>query len=290
MKQKILKFFGCRDGSIAPIVFVTISVVLLATGVAIDYSTALHEDSEVQDALDAAILASVHGSNNREMKSILRKHFYSKKPGARLSRIRISNGPTGKTITATATSAADTSVMALTGKKTTKVNALSQVVLPSKKVSEVMIRTIYAKGWYSKKAKLMVRANGSNKDVPVITATYTYSGYGDNGRFTVSPSRWVSLGNYQYVYLLMEIDPYSRGWGRRWKNTFRSDNPKYSDRFMVNGRRQPANTKIDLLTLAPCGQTIKLAWEDGGGFPADIFFELKTKCGEYDTNIVRLTR
>ena len=288
MKEKLLRFIGNRNDSIAPIVCVATSVLLLASGAAIDYSRALHEDAEVQDALDAAILASAHGSTNREMRSILRKHFYSRKPNARVSRIKFSAGPNGKTITATANSEAATTIMAITGKKTTKVHALSQVVIPMK-VSEVKFRAVKAHGWYSKKIKLMVRPVGSAEDIQVITGLYTYSRRGRSS-FTVAPNQWVGLGNYQHVYLQMEIDPNSRGWGRTWRTIFRSDDPKYSSRFFINGKQVPRNTKIDLLNLVPCGKKVNLAWEDGGGHAPDIYFDMETKCGGFDKTTLRLTR
>jgi len=283
VQRAIMGRAACDRGSVT-LVFALATVVLLAVaGGAIDYSSALNTRTEMQHALDAAVLAAVEESDSSQAQDAAEAAYgYNTKHGS-LSAVSLT--VSGSDVIASATAEADISAsfLGLVGINKLKIKVAASAAAP-RVVKSVRFMATDGQGWWEKYVRLMVVRPGSSTPEEVANVHYAVSAQEPPPKGTVSanPSGWVDLGAYTKAYLEFTIGPRKFEFDKFCSGcptVLRSDDPDTSDRFTVDGEAVPKGTVLDIFDFAKCGVKSEQTWEDGGGGQPDIDYSVETTCG-----------
>jgi Flp pilus assembly protein TadG len=287
---KMFGFLKDQRGSTLPIFGVAGLGLVIAAGAAMDMSNVNGKHAEIQAALDSAVLAGAKQENNGDIRKTVKDHFAASFPDLGNPTISISRTSDGTIVDASISSAIKNNFMQVVGNATTTISNRSRALAP-RKLSAVSFTPLSAGGWWNKTAKLMVKVTGSSTYVEMLRIDYTSPTY-STGIFQVTPNTEVQLGDYEDAYLLFTIDPDSVGFKEgcaECPTVIKSNDPAWSDRFYINGKQMPKNTKIDLFSAIPCGASTH-SWEDGGGVVPDIAYNVFGKCDAVNPKSVRLLK
>jgi len=281
VKLEIRRFFLDASGNVAIIASLGISVVLLASGAAVDYGRLAAQRNELQQSLDAAALAAVVDTRDNS-KKVLANNLAKAMPDAELTAYKRSSLKDGDKVSASAAVIVPASLMALFGKGEYVASATTEVFAPGK-IDRVRLSLKQAFGWSNKTLRVIaVRPDG--KQQTLVTADYVLTDkkgghMRGTGTMKVSPATKVEVGDYTALRVEMEVVEY--GSGKKVK--YASDNPSQSNHLWVNGRQLPTGVKSGLDAVLPCGEKISHAWEDSAlkkdWDVQDMFFEVDVTCG-----------
>ncbi|MCW2306436.1 TadE/TadG family type IV pilus assembly protein [Rhodobium gokarnense] len=284
------RFSRSQSGSIAVIFALVLVPILALIGLAVEYTLAWKMKSDMQIAADSAALAATVADVGLDEAAASRIFQQNTGEGSLVSYSRTESGD-GVTVTVTASGASPVFFTRVIGADAFDVGVTSTAFAP-KKLSSARFFPISANGWYNKVVKLMVRRKGETEDEELAEIRYNYQ----PAVFEVSNTGWIDLGDYESAYLQMDVDPYSKGLESCRSGgcdlTYRTDDPEWSNRLIIDHVQVPANTKIDIFDLVPCGTTSEHAWEDGGSTVsyanADFFYKVTGQCNQVSTENVRL--
>lgn len=278
-----------KSGNVVP-TFAVVSLMLLGiVGSAVDYTNAARQDSAIQNALDAAVLAGALETDEASAKQTVVEFFESEFPQYKSPKVSFQKSNTKLIVTAVQKTEVENTFMKVLGNPTTQLENIAEATAP-RMLSEIRFQPIKAGGWWDKKVTLMVKSKGATDAVPVVEVEYKSKVNHKSTSFEASPPGWTSLGEFEEAYLLFEINPESRGFFKGvLPHTIRSDDSKYSDRLYVDGERYKKGIAVDIFKVLPCGESIQ-EWEDGGGHKPDIKFRVDTKCENVNPATVHLTK
>ncbi|MBB4305275.1 Flp pilus assembly protein TadG [Rhodobium orientis] len=264
--------------------------ILALIGLAVEFTLAWTMKSDMQIAADSAAIAATVADVSLSESAASRIYQQNTKEGALVSYNRAESGD-GVTVTVTASGTSPVFFSKVIGTDGFDVSVKSTAFAP-KKLSSARFFPISANGWYNKVVRLMVRRKGETTDEELVQIRYNYQ----PAAFEVSNSGWIDLGDYESAYLQMDVDPNSKGL-ESCRNggcdlTYRTDDPEWSNRLIVDHVQVPDNTKVDIFDLVPCGTTSEHAWEDGGSTVsyanADFFYKVTGQCNQVSKDNVRL--
>ena len=287
------RFSGSRSGSIAIIFAFSLVPLIGVVGIAIDYSNIVRARSAMQHAADAAALGAIV-ITSRGGKKNARNLYRENSSFGRLSYYRRINRANEVSVIVRARHRLPLIFGQMIGLKKYVIKVESQSVAPMT-LSSLRFRPIRANGWYNKTVRLMARRKGARSYKELMRMEYRYL---PRRLLNISNSRWIDLSEYDSAYLQMELDPNSRGLSHcRWRRcnlTFRTDDPAWSQMLIIDRKRLPPNTAIDILRITPCGETSHHAWEDSGSTVsyanADFFYDIEGRCDGVSSELVRLVK
>ncbi|MFD1982006.1 TadE/TadG family type IV pilus assembly protein [Mesorhizobium newzealandense] len=176
------RFIRSRSGSFAPILVLSMMPILAAIGFSVDYTSAVQTRSNMQAALDAAILSITTMATNSTLaqRQVALQTSYDANGGQGTTTLKNFVVDAGGTATAQATAsfsmptvfmqiARITAVPVAVGSAVSKTPALVQSTFKVEKVS----------GWWNKTMTLYGTQFGATVAKPLMTITYTYNGAGD---------------------------------------------------------------------------------------------------------------
>lgn len=287
------RVFGAANAGAVTLTFAAgMVIVLLAGGCAIDFGRQYNLQTEIQEVLDKAVLASV-ASPDEAGKSI--EKWVSAYPDVNLKieSLRTRTSDTAVDIRVVATSSIPASIMSLFGVEQLTVRVVTEAQAPLA-INEMEISIKEAFGYSNKVVRAMVeRPNG--KIETLIKSTYRFvNPYGGKGRGTGTivtvPSGAVKTGEFKRLWFEMDVKAYDTG----QVVTYSTEDPKTSNHLWVDGQQLPTGMQVSLNELIPCGGRPKVhEWEDSAN-PAewgsqDISFEISGDCSrEKNLEEVRL--
>lgn len=284
------RFVASQSGNVAIIFALSLIPLVGVVGAAIDYTNLVRIKSEMQNAADSAVLAAAAADKNGGKKAA-REYYAGNTVKGGVSHYDRSESDVNATFTVRATHKASLYFMHLFGIDKSIVSVEAKAVAP-KVLSSVRFRSLSANGWYNKLVKLMVRRRGETEYEEVANVEYHYQ----PTYVRASSSGWIDLGDFEEAYLQMDVDPYSKGLESCRHSpcdlTYRTDDPNWSHRLIIDRVPVPPGTKVDILSLVPCGTTTSHAWEDGGSkvsyADADFYYEVEGRCDRLSSERVRL--
>jgi len=287
MLNTIKRFLKNRGGNIAVIFAIVAAPLMLSVGVATDYAVNRNAAKELQEILDAAVLAGAtdDGTNGEKLKNA--QNFFEAQIAGENEYIAAAtakfyfNG--SNTLEGTASTKTPLFILGSFIEGPLEAGVASAAVF-SEKVKSVRFNPTDGQGWWEKKVRLMVVRPGESTPVEVQNVHYAVSRRKppERGTVTTSPGGFVDLGEYDKAYLEFTIGPRAYEfdkWCPGCPKVLRSDDPNTSDRFTIDGKKVPKGTVLDIFDFAKCGETSSQAWEDGGGGIPDISYDIEAKCG-----------
>lgn len=257
-------------------------VLLLGTGVALDYSNAASTKSKMQDALDSAVIAAILEAKNKGHEKKAVKNVYSQQVEfGKIKDVRRTSSGGHISLTSKATYELPSMFGGLTGKKVLPISVTSTASAPTK-ISSMQIQITRASGWWGKTVSFRGLRNGV--DTEIANAVYSTVGPGLQRSFTVSESGWIDLTEYKDIYIEFRIHDNAHQFNK-WcglpgcpKKLFSTKSDENSDRFYIDGQRQPKYTTIEFEDTLSCGQRTRHAWEDGGAMSPDFEYYVTGRC------------
>lgn len=291
-KQMLSAFLKDKQGNIAIFAAFALLPIILAAGVAVDFSNISRAESAYQQALDSAVLAAAQKESLDEANYIAQKVLHAHYPTLDSPKVTFTNSTKGIEVTATLKAKVNNAFMGIAGNPTTTIG-LESVALSPRKLTSARFKPINARGLFDKTVHLKVKQKGASRYKNKVSIHYR-SGYYHPGRYyNASTTSWVDLGDYEHAYIEFRIDQYrGRPVAYSWRPlVVRSDDPNFSHRFYIDGVNQPRGIKFSIFDLIPCGKS-RLAWEDYSLrlFPPDVTFEVEGKCEKVATDKIRLIK
>jgi len=290
MFNLLFKFRKENRGAFA-INFALMIVPLLAfAGAAIDYNMMASSRAKLQQDLDAALLAAIHEPNLADSRKTAKTYFPSS--ALIIKDFDYNSDPYSRSVSATADKTYDTVIMHFFGSNRMNVSVRSEVTA-GLTPSSVRIRGLSAHGWFRKLIRLMVsRPDGTVESVSeyewVPTAIVSGRAVGDLNSDRVG---WLDLGNITDVWFdmrvfdtggfmdnQMSVDLYGSD------QTFRFDDPIFSNRVYIGGDHLRTGKAVTFLSLAGCGESELVEWEDLGSpgtddsIVRDFTFTIDVEC------------
>jgi hypothetical protein len=286
---------------------------LLAAGMAVDYTAASTERAAMQDVADSAALAgaSVYDGTNEKAAITAAEGFLKDYKTDLVGKASFDVSMNGQTVEVDFKGESDNAFMDIVGVKSTPIGVVSEAIAPMRP-KKIEFTPTKAQGWYYKKVSIIVVRPNTTVETVVGTVTYQPLTQHDGGQGTmeVVPSSSIELGEYTDLILRMEIKndgcaikeraemdgekinckTRNRAEDRVYNLTLRTDNPDTSHYLFVDGKQLAKGVTSPLSSILVCGKTSSHAWEDGGGFARqDFFYTAKTTCAP-DGRFARLTK
>ena len=311
--ELLTRFLNDKSGNFAIVTGLLAIPLMLSAGLAVDYTSASADRTNMQQAADSASLAGgrvFDGTNAAAAKAAAEsflKGYTSNLPAGTTYNVTL----TGQTVQVKINGSSKPAFMKIAGVSSVPLTATSSAISPLKPKT-VIFKPTKSQGWYYKKVSIMVVRPNSTKEEVVGTVTYQPTTHNDGGQgdTAVTPSGEIELGKYSKLVLQMEIkndgcplkkavkmdgqkvtctDSTTQA-NSKYSNTLRTDNPDQSYYLFVDGKQLPKGVTTPLDGILVCDKTSNHAWEDGGDFARqDFFYTAKTTCSP-DGQFVRLTQ
>lgn len=298
------KFCQSEHGNIAVIAAMMTLPLMLAVGMAVDYSAATTGRAEMQNALDAGAFAALALPVTATVDECLTalQGAYTANGGLGTATINgdLLESSLGASLKVTASYDMPMAFMGIVGQKTTKLSATSSVSKPIK-LTQASFKLDGVTGAWDKTVMLMGRSSPTGTYQPLMKMTYVaknIGGWGDTvlsvpnssgawiekskiactskSACTKSPSSdgVVEMANMDDIYLQMDISAKVGKiywWFKDPVVYLKSNDPLTSDQMFVEGKQTPKGTKVNMIQAIGCNETwIKHRWEDGGGWEGAI--------------------
>lgn len=175
-------FLRCRDGSLMPVVLMVMMPLLLAIGFSIDYTSAVTTRSNMQNALDAAVIATttLPTTTTTADRQTAMQQLYEATGGlgtVKLTSVSVVSGGTA-TFAATASYAMPTNFMGIA-----RINSVQIGIASTVRKTPALVQTTFkvtkVSGYWNKVMTLYGTKFGDTAAKPLMTISYTYNGYGD---------------------------------------------------------------------------------------------------------------
>lgn len=274
-------FLRNSDGNFALIMALLLVPVLGAAGMAVDVVSLMQTKVELQNALDAGVLA-VAAKKARTLvvdKALAMAYFSGNSAGWNIAALTFVENADGS-LTGNVSIDAPTHFMGIFGIKTVRV-ALSSTAnaLTETKLSQVKLNIVHAQGAFSKDIYFFTRNKEGALLSESLVLTYRYDGKNKILTPPSSSSITVNVGDYaSYGYSMVVYEDLN------YKGALNNPKKHYSD---------DADAAKWIRTSGSCADTngVLNQWEDGGdGNYLD--FQFNQKCTSTTTNLtdVRLLR
>ena len=321
--SRLYRLLGDRGGNFGIMTAIIAVPLMLAAGLAVDFSVARVEKTNLQQIADGAALAGAKifdGTNLADAKTAAQD--YVKAYGGN---IVFDATADGRTLKVTLNDQVDTAFMKIVNVNSVDVGATSGAISPEKP-TKVLFKPTQAQGYWYKKISIMVVRPDSTAEQVLGTIIYQPTTLNNSGQgtMTVTPSSGeIDLGKYTKLILKMEIkddycgtgyagsvsndskktvtctvvdDAYKKKNKNTWQqkmsytSTLRTDNPDQINYLFVDGTQLKKGATYPLESYFGCGKTQSHAWEDGGGWDRqDFFYTVSAVCGGSEGDFVRLT-
>ncbi len=288
------KFLLNKKGTIAIMFSIALLPVLLSVAVAVDYTRIYRVETQMQDSLDSAVLATTAISNGGT-KEFAMQFYGAQNTHGVVTKYQKRNSSNGMFVLLEAEYNVPTIFAKLYGQESMPVKVRSEAVAPNM-LSSLRFRIDSANGELSKDVILKGYDKVTGKRVNLLNMAYRYP----PRRFASSNSGWIDISGYERLYMVYYIKKSSYhyrwycGYSGRKCPVVRSNDQKYSNRIGIDGVQQRKNIKLDIFGGLGCNETRQIGWEDlypRGYRHMDFFFKLEGKCSNAGTrNNVRLTQ
>jgi Flp pilus assembly protein TadG len=313
-RSKLAEMLNDRSGNFAMMTGLLAVPLLLAAGLAVDYSMASAEQSNLQQIADGAALAGgkiFDGTNLADAQAAAQAFIagYSSKMPKDVS---FNITASGRTLQVAMNGTAATSLMSVGGFNSTKVGVTSSAISPLKP-EKVTFTPTKAQGYWYKQVSVRVVREGSTAETVLATVEYTTQTHANSGSgsMVVKPSSQIDLGKYTKLVLQMDIkkdgcplkqravvngndvkcENDSAQVYNKYDATMRTDNPQTTNYLFVDGKQLPQGVTQPLEAYFGCSKPQSHAWEDGGGWDRqDFFYTVSSECTATDGQFVRLTQ
>ncbi|NTJ67986.1 pilus assembly protein [Agrobacterium rhizogenes] len=302
-----------RAGNFATLTALIAVPLAAAAGLAVDYASAVHQRTNLQEIADGAALAGgkiFDGTNLAAAQAEATRFItaYADTTPANLSYTITANG---RILSVNLTGAVPTNLMRIVNINSVNIGVNSQATAPAKP-DIVTITPTQAQGWYYKVITIRVVRPNATAETVVGTVTYQPTTHNNDGQGTMTavPSGPITLG--QYTKLVLQMDVKDDGCplgktasisnnsavscnsknsaGTKYDLTLRTDDPNTSNYLFVDGSQLPKGVTLPIENYFGCQATQKHAWEDGGGWDRqDFFYTISSQCSSADGDAVRLT-
>lgn len=305
-----------RSGNFAIMTALLAVPLTISAGVAVDFSSAYMQRTNLQEIADGAALAGgkvFDGTNLAAAQAEAVKFItaYANTTPANLTYTL--TGTTDRVFKVTLNGAVPTSLLKIGNVNSVNVGVASQATAPAKPTIVTLTPT-QAQGWYYKIVTVRVVRPGATAETILGTVTYQPTTHNNSGQgtMTVTPSGSITLGDYTKLVLQMDIkndgcplkmvasvsnnnavscSSTSQSSSTKFDLTLRTDDPTTSNYLFVNGQQLPKGVIIPIENYFGCQAPQKHAWEDGGGWATqDIFYTISSTCLSADGDAVRLTQ
>lgn len=305
------------QGAFGPITAIIVLILISVAGFTIDLAFNMDRRSELQHAVDSAVLAGVKEATREAAEAAARATFeanfhYKPRNSSGVTQSEGDDGLKGAspesssapvlTLTYTKSEAAinlkavaeynsKNAFGGIIGLETTKLSVSAAAQIGFKpKISGLTMIPKKASGVYHKDIKLWVIPENSKTAENRATITWRWSGNSAyEGQLNATPKGPVKVLDAAYVYFTF----HNRGTSY-WSNvntSWRSDDPDHSHSIGMNGKMFPKGIKLDIFGMLKCDQREDFEYEDGGGGHSDFFFDIIGECaegGELDMESIRL--
>ena len=317
-----------RGGNFAMVTALIATPLLLAGGVAVDYSNASTQRTNLQQIADATALegGKVFDGSNLAAATTKAQAFLKGYSSQMPSNVTSSMTADGRTFKVALNAAVDTSLMKIANYNSIPIGANAAAVAPIKP-TKITFTPTQAQGYWYKRISIMVIPTGSTTEKTLGTIIYQPKTLNNAGQGTMTvdpPSGVIDLGNYTKLILKMDIktdycdigyagsvskdskqtvtctvvdSKYKKDNPNTWQqktaysNTLRTDNPDQMDSLYVDGKQLQKGAAYPLEAYFGCAAKQSHAWEDGGGADRqDFFYTVSADCSGSDGNYVRLTQ
>lgn len=289
---------------------------ILAAGLAVDYSMANAEKTNMQYIADGAALAGgkIFDGTNLSDAQAAAQIFISSYSDKLPKDTAFDISADGRTLKVDLEGSVDTAFMGIANINSVKVGVNAAAISPAKP-SKVTFTPTKAQGFWYKIVSIMVVRPGTTDEVVLGTVTYQPTTQNDQGQgtMTVVPAKGIiDLGNYDKLILKMDIkedgcplkkhatvnkkkdvtcNDSTASADKKYNTTLRTDNPDTTDYLFVDGKQMPKGMAFPLEAYFGCNKPQSHAWEDGGGWDRqDFFYTVSSDCSGADGNFVRLTQ
>lgn len=304
-----------RGGNFGILTALLLVPICLAAGMAIDYTTAVSQKTNLQEIADGAVLAGAKiydGTNfdaaKAEAQAFIDAYAISTPVG-----LTSNITSDGNTLQVALTGSVPTTLMRLGNIDNVNVSVNSSSFSPPKP-QKVTLTPTKAQGYYYKIVTIRVVRPNTTSEVVLGTVVYQPTTHNDSGQgtMTANPTGAIDLGKYTKLVLQMDIKndgcplnktahvdgqnsvtcgKSSRDADKKYDLTLRTDNPDTSYYLFVNGVQLPKGTVVPIANYFGCAQPQSHAWEDGGGWERqDFFYTISSVCASADGDSARLTQ
>ncbi|MDR7146132.1 pilus assembly protein [Rhizobium sp. BE258] len=312
--SKIDELLHDRGGNFAMMTGLLAVPLILAAGVAVDYSMAAMERTNLQQIADGAALAGgkIFDGTNLSDAQAAAKSFITSYADKLPKDVAFNITANGRTLQVAMTGTAATSFMKFGGFNSTAVGVTSAAISPLKP-EKVTFTPTKAQGYWYKQVSVRVVREGSTAETVLATVEYTTTTHANSGSGTmvVKPSSQIDLGKYTKLVLQMDIkkdgcplkkravvngndvkcESDSAQTYNKYDATMRTDNPQTTNYLFVDGKQLPQGVTQPLESYFGCSKPQSHAWEDGGGWERqDFFYTVSSECKAADGDYVRLTQ
>lgn len=294
------RFARSERGNIAIVGALLTLPLMLAVGMAVDFTAATSTKSDMQNALDAAAFAAlslpVSATKNERQATLQSVYVANGGRGSAVIDGDLLNDQTGASLKVNSSLNLPTNFMSVVGTDTMPINVTSSVSKPVK-LTTARFRLDEVRGAWDKTIFLMGRTSASAAYQPLMRMVYVAansSGYG-NTMLSVLDSAGVwqdtmeivctgmgsctnnvikgdgtveaDLSEMEDAYLQFDIAgryfwPYSYP-----TLTYRTSDTWIGESMFVEGKQMPENQAVQLLKVFGCtGKWFEHRWEDGGGY------------------------
>ncbi|TGV72819.1 pilus assembly protein, partial [Mesorhizobium sp. M00.F.Ca.ET.149.01.1.1] len=176
------QFLACRDGSIMPMMVLLTIPLVAAIGFSVDYTSAVTTRSDMQNALDAAIISITTMPTTTALadRQTALQQAYAANGGqgtATLTGVTVDAFGTA-TFTATASYPMPTSFMQVAGIDTVQVG-VGSAVRKTPALVQTTFKVTKVSGYWAKTMTLWGTKFGDTTPQKLMTIGYSYNGYGD---------------------------------------------------------------------------------------------------------------
>lgn len=298
--------------------------VAVAVGLAVDYNRGSHQRAGMQNALDAAILATTsmpRTATLAERRNLFQNVYLANEGTGRATLASFSIDADGRAhATASAEQLMPTTFMRLAGRRDQAVRVHSAVdKQPS--LIETKFEVKIASGWWNKTMTLYGQKHGEANYRKLLVIDYAYNGlaqgkgYGKTTIYSVNANGALQVAQEQTctsatscstvnptgssgaVIDVSEMNDLYLEMRGGQPNVMRSNDPATSDRLYIDGVEVERGKAVDIFSVVPCDIRSEQAWEDGGSpvpapvANADFFYWVTGKCGYTQRpEVTQLTR
>jgi Flp pilus assembly protein TadG len=316
-RYRLLKrFINDRSGNFAIMTALLAVPLTISAGVAVDFSSAYVQRTNLQQIADGAALAGgkIFDGTNLAAAQVEAAKFITSYANTTPANITYTmTGTADRVFQVSLNGAVPTSLLKIGNVNSVNIGVTSQATAPAKPTIVTLTPT-KAQGWYFKVVTVRVVRPGATAETVLGTITYQPTTHNNSGQgtMTVSPTGSITLGDYTKLVLQMDIKndgcplKYVATIGgdssvscsrtnatasKTYDLTLRTDDPTTSNYLFVNGVELPKGVIIPIENYFGCQAPQNHAWEDGGGFATqDIFYTISSTCLSADGDAVRLTQ
>lgn len=270
------------EGNVVIIFALSLAMLTVSAGAALDYATALSAKTANQGALDSAVLAAAAQAKSQgDAKKLVAKYFAANGGEGSVIDVKFNGSGSAVTVSATSEFAKQNAFGGILHVSTTDI-LTSSTAQTSSAVTSMTVEPVSASGAWSKK---MTLHNVDKAGVDTVLGSISYA-FGmtsiATGTITTDIKGPITIPNPESVYFQMDIDKDpAHSWYTEYIGTgvMKTNDPETSYFMFVDGKLLPKGTAVNLATYIPCDQKVQVAWEDGGNFSGqDFFFNVTGKC------------